>query len=45
VRLLLAERDALRESRDFPKADAIYANLKGMGLVLNDKKKTWKRSS
>ena len=39
---LLAERDQARRGRDFDTADRIRELLRGMGVVVDDKKGTWR---
>ena len=41
---MLARRFAAKKARDFDAADAIQAELRAMGVFVNDKKKTWEKS-
>lgn len=39
---LLARREAARLAKDFGAADAVYVELKNLGVVVNDNNKTWR---
>ena len=42
VAALLARRGAARAAKDFAAADAVYAELKNLRIVVNDNTKTWR---